>query len=235
MRTLVRKGEEIEARLRSTSSGGSKGSGESGSARSQHLSLAGGGIVEPVGSGMVIASNVPPSRQGSNSNASSSSSSRSSPPSIAVHTTSPQTTLSNLPAPNASAGTELYNSMADIFRDTAALYLQTVINEPSPGVPEIIAAHTALATSIHALPQSIADRALTLPLCLAGCLASQVEQREYFKRRLAAQENAVWSAKTVRMIIDQVCTARELQTAGSVVDWRTVSREYLMNEDLLLA
>lgn len=90
-------------------------------------------------------------------------------------------------------------------------------------------------TALQAFPPSLADRALTLPLCLAGCMASLPTHREYISKRLAAQDDVVWSGKTVRMVIAQVWATRELQAqtgqgAGSVVDWRTVIHDYLMHE-----
>lgn len=243
VRTLVHRGEEIEARLRNGTLAEARVGGTGTPA-----------LLEPISAGLVVASNTSPAnRQGSN--ASSTSSSASTPPSITIHpatttlTTSPETTLTSLPAIDNGRG-----GLATVFREAACLYLHTVVNESRPGkysafpsyfwfvvlitlispagVPEVANAVTALMAAFQSCPPTLTDRMLTLPLCLAGCLASQPIHRDYIDKRLAAQEEAVWNAKMIRIIVARVAAMRS-QNATAVVDWRSAIHEYLMHEGLV--
>jgi hypothetical protein len=96
------------------------------------------------------------------------------------------------------------------------------------GVPEIANSATALMSALQAFPPSVADRALTLPLCLAGCMVNEPSHRDYVIERLASQDSGVWSAKTLGIIIKQVWSSPAMQ----VVDWRSVIHNYLMSKQI---
>ncbi|KAH8117767.1 fungal-specific transcription factor domain-containing protein [Phellopilus nigrolimitatus] len=136
----------------------------------------------------------------------------------------------NSPAGNQPG--DLYKRTAQVFLHTAALFLASVINDPSPGISEINNAVAAVVNALSNLPAMVVDRALMLPLALAGCLADVPEHRQFILARLSALDDVVGNVRSVRLLVEQVQIVRDMQ--GGVVDWRSVMREHLGVEILLV-
>ncbi|KLO08799.1 hypothetical protein SCHPADRAFT_893612 [Schizopora paradoxa] len=138
---------------------------------------------------------------------------------------SPRTHTANLaPAQTTGTNTDLFITVTKIFCETAGLYLQTVVNEPSSNVPEVGAALLGLQQALQQLPSSAAtDRALTLPIALAAFVADDLTQREFFKQLLTTPDPSIGNMQTARALAEQVWRRRD--ATGGVVDWRFVMRD----------
>ncbi|KAH7884373.1 fungal-specific transcription factor domain-containing protein [Phlebopus sp. FC_14] len=108
--------------------------------------------------------------------------------------------------------------VARIFRETAVLYLHTVLSDPKPGVPEIIGSIDVIIQLLHQLPVTILDRTLIFPICLAGCLTDDPIRREIFKSRLSGQQDGFGNAPQALRVLETSWQRRD--TRGGAVEWR---------------
>ncbi|KAF8589458.1 hypothetical protein K439DRAFT_1657899, partial [Ramaria rubella] len=132
-----------------------------------------------------------------------------------------------LSTPEPTIGTETRRLVSNVFFETALLYLQSVVNDHNPVVPEIIDGVNATMQALNKLALSEVDRGLVFPICLAGCLTDVPEQREFFKQRLDAQDTSLGNLAQTRRLMDVVWRKRDTQ--GGVVDWRNTMPELGVN------
>ncbi|KAH8831449.1 fungal-specific transcription factor domain-containing protein [Flagelloscypha sp. PMI_526] len=118
---------------------------------------------------------------------------------------------------------EMRVTIRKIFRETVSLYLQVVVNDANPGVTEIRNCVNNIVHLFDQLPTSIADRALVLPICLAGCMAEDSRQRDTFKGRLERQDECIGNVMKTRLVMEAVWQKRDIN--GGTVDWRDVLQE----------
>ncbi|THG94810.1 hypothetical protein EW145_g8073, partial [Phellinidium pouzarii] len=130
--------------------------------------------------------------------------------------------------------TDLNKRVGQVFLHTAALYLASVINEPNPSITEINSAANGLVNALNDLPDMTLDRALVLPLTLAGSMTGLPEQYQFVLARLAARDEAIGNIRSVRLLIERVWATRNAHGGGAIaIDWRDVMRND-MNMELLL-
>lgn len=151
-------------------------------------------------------------------------------------------THSNRSAPNTDPVLPAGLSDADIrrragriFLEGASLYLQTVVSDSNPNVPEIAEGVRATMEAAYLLPPSDVDKSLVFPFTLAGCLADNTEQRAFFKARLGAHRSIGNCLQAVRLM-DTVWQKRDEASALLAkgikpprVHWREVMDELGMN------
>lgn len=112
---------------------------------------------------------------------------------------------------------------SDIFRHAALIYLSTIINGPSPSVPETCSAVAATYSAFLNLPASEIDRSLVFPLCFAGCMTDDPALRRYFGDRLKAMDGPVGNCGKAMLLMEAVWSRRD--NLGLVMSWRDVMRE----------
>ncbi|KAL0060184.1 hypothetical protein AAF712_013031 [Marasmius tenuissimus] len=122
---------------------------------------------------------------------------------------------------------EIRRVVAGIFRETSLLFLHTVVNSPSPSVPEINTSVDGLVTLIRQLAPSDIDRTLVFPICLAGCMTDNAVHRDFLKGRLQAQDETIGNIMATRFLMEGVWQKRDV--SGSHIDWRELIRERGMN------
>lgn len=88
----------------------------------------------------------------------------------------------------------------------------------------------SLFAALQNLPTTV-DRALILPLALAGCLTNDRTHAQYIRSRLSGQDESFGNIRATRLLIERVWQAREQSIA---VDWRDVMRDQLGVELLLI-
>ncbi|KAL0953251.1 hypothetical protein HGRIS_004503 [Hohenbuehelia grisea] len=120
-------------------------------------------------------------------------------------------------------GEDMRRLVADVFRESAALYIHSVVNDPNPGVPEISAAVDTVVHLLQQLPASDIDRALVLPICLAGCLTDNSPLRDFLKGRLQTRDEGFGNVMQTRLLMESVWRKRDV--GGGVVDWRHIAGE----------
>jgi len=119
---------------------------------------------------------------------------------------------------------EMRRVVAGLFRETAILYLHTVLSDPIPGVPEITASVDTITKLFSRLPPSEVDRSLVFSLCLTGCMTDNRARRELVKGRLQAQDENLGNILQARALMETVWRRRDV--GGGAVDWREI-----MNND----
>ncbi|KAF7424130.1 hypothetical protein PC9H_009433 [Pleurotus ostreatus] len=124
--------------------------------------------------------------------------------------------LSSTPQP-AFPTDDMRRVIASIFRESAVLYLQTVLNGCNPGVIEISQSVDQLVHLLQQLPRSELDRSLVFPICIAGCMTDSSPQREFIKGRLQAQDEGWGNIRQTRALMELVWRKRDVE--GSA-DWR---------------
>jgi hypothetical protein len=134
----------------------------------------------------------------------------------------------------------------NLFRESAILYLQTILNDPIPGkctrlvevsrpdenVPGVQEIINSVDTVIHLmtqLPHSDLDHGLVFPICLAGCMTDNPDQRTYMLSRIQDAGNIGNLAQT-RSAMEGVWQRRDmLHNAGAphdrFIDWRECLRD----------
>ncbi|KAL0579043.1 hypothetical protein V5O48_002936 [Marasmius crinis-equi] len=117
--------------------------------------------------------------------------------------------------------------VASIFRETAVLFLHTVVNSPSPSVPEINNSVDGLVGMIRQLAPSDIDRTLVLPICLAGSMTDNSMHRDFLKGRLQAQDETIGNIMGTRFLMEGVWQRRDV--SGNHVDWREMMRDRGIN------
>jgi hypothetical protein len=113
--------------------------------------------------------------------------------------------------------------IADIFRQTAVLYLHTVLSNSSPGVPEINASVETIVQLFHRLPASDLDRGLTFPICLAGCMTNDSTRRDFFSNRIRVLNESFGNLLQTRRLMETVWQKRDV--CGKQTDVRESIQE----------
>lgn len=115
--------------------------------------------------------------------------------------------------------------IANIFRESALLYLHTVLSGTHPGVHEIVSTVNRILQLLHQLPASMYDRLLVFPIFLTGCLCSDGTQRVFLKMRLQAQDDTFGFGDMARIVamMEQVWHERDVNMRA--VDWQQVVRD----------
>ncbi|KAL1940291.1 hypothetical protein VTO73DRAFT_9243 [Trametes versicolor] len=118
--------------------------------------------------------------------------------------------------------------IGEMFRETAVLYLHTVLSDSSPGVPEIMNGVEQMMKLLNELRPSPYDRALVLPLFLAGCMTNNQMMREVVKHRFFMQDATMGNVLLAQTVMEQIWLHREtvnrMQRPGDrsavMGDWR---------------
>lgn len=134
---------------------------------------------------------------------------------------------------------------AGVFRAAARLYLDTVLSEDWPDVPEIVEGVRGVAAALRRVPRNERElrksvvRSAVFPLCLAGCMAGTTLQHERSEIREALLSegggagNCAEAARVMEKVWEARARARARDTRGSGigaeggehVSWRAVLRE----------
>lgn len=151
--------------------------------------------------------------------------------------------------PNQFPSEETRRMVASLFRETAVLYLHTVLSDSVPGtclaillasaithplstgVPEITASVDAIVQLITRLPPSEVDRSLVFPLCLTGCMTDNRARRELLKGRLQAQDENLGNILQARALMEAVWQRRDV--GGGAINWREIMHNDGLNLLLL--
>ncbi|KAF9560751.1 hypothetical protein CPC08DRAFT_750332 [Agrocybe pediades] len=113
--------------------------------------------------------------------------------------------------------------VSTIFRETANLYLQAVLSNSTPGVPEITTSVQHTARLFSQLFPSELDRALVFPICLAGCMTNDSSIRDFFKVRLRGLNETFGNLMQTRRLMEAVWQKRDIN--GKDVDVNETIRE----------
>ncbi|KDQ57064.1 hypothetical protein JAAARDRAFT_207410 [Jaapia argillacea MUCL 33604] len=141
------------------------------------------------------------------------------------------TGVSSFESPAPMPAHDARRAVVTIFYETAILYLNTVISDFHPGVPEISASVDALAQLFNQMDASAAGRSIILPLCLAGCLMTSVTHREILASTFTVhQDSGMGFVGQARTLVEAVWHRRD--TTGEAVDWRDMMRT--LEHNLLL-
>ncbi|KZW02896.1 hypothetical protein EXIGLDRAFT_730989 [Exidia glandulosa HHB12029] len=125
---------------------------------------------------------------------------------------SPMPPVPPLPTPSLPQPTqedEMRAQVSKVFRESAILYLYTVMSGPHPRVPEIVDAVASIIESLKVLPASQYDRSLVFPICIAGCMTDDLGHREFLRNRLLAQDPTVGNVAEARMVMEAVWQRRD--------------------------
>ncbi|THV07272.1 hypothetical protein K435DRAFT_848222 [Dendrothele bispora CBS 962.96] len=118
---------------------------------------------------------------------------------------------------------DIRRTLGNVFRETAILYLHTVLNDPNPGVPDINASVENIIRLIRQLPPSDADRAIVFSICIAACMTDDSSRRDFLKGRLQAQDENIGNLMRTRLLMEAVWQKRDV-IGGGTVDWRETMR-----------
>lgn len=108
--------------------------------------------------------------------------------------------------------------VAKIFRETALVYLYTVLNGSYPAVPEIMQSVDVIVQLLRQLPVSIMDRGLMFPIYLAGCLTDDTVQRDVLRTRLLGIQDGFRNVHQTVGVLETVWHRRD--SRGDAVEWR---------------
>ncbi|PBL03598.1 hypothetical protein ARMGADRAFT_23481 [Armillaria gallica] len=122
---------------------------------------------------------------------------------------------------------EVMQLVGNVFRESALLYLHTIINEDNPAVPEITASVNTITQLLHQLAPSEIDRTLVFPVCLAGCMTDNSSHRDFLKSRLQSQDESIGNLLRTRLVMEAVWQKRD--TRGGPSEWRETLRERCPN------
>jgi hypothetical protein len=133
------------------------------------------------------------------------------------------------PASTQRLSDDVRRIVRNLFRESAMLYLQTILNDPIPGVQEIINSVDTVIRLMSQLPHSDLDNGLVFPICLAGCMTDNPDQRTYMLSRIQDAGNIGNLAQT-RSAMEGVWQRRDmLHNAGAphnqFIDWRECLRD----------
>jgi len=117
--------------------------------------------------------------------------------------------------------------IANIFRETAILYLHTVLSNSNPGVPEINSSVEVIVRLFSQLPPSDIDRTLVFPICLASCMTNDSTRRDFFKNRLHSLNESYGNLLQVRRLMEAVWQKRDV--GGKEIDVSQTLREQGLN------
>lgn len=137
---------------------------------------------------------------------------------LSVETT-PQPRIVEVSASSTSVKPEV-TITSNIFRYAALVYLSTIVNGYSPDVPDTFDSVQGTALALSELPPSPIDRSLVFPICIAGCMTDQPDQRAFFQGRLDALTSPVGNTSLALMLMREVWKRRD--ETGVAVGWRDV-------------
>lgn len=129
---------------------------------------------------------------------------------------------------------DMRRTVAMTYRETAIMYLNTVISGAHPGVPEIASSVATLSDLLQRLPVTDFDRAIILPLSLTGCLAEDPLMRELIKQRcMFHHDDYVGNMYQARTLVETVWNRRASLVMnhhrGVAVEWRECLRDRWSN------
>ncbi|KAJ8597306.1 hypothetical protein M405DRAFT_724673 [Rhizopogon salebrosus TDB-379] len=116
--------------------------------------------------------------------------------------------------------------VADIFRETAVLYLHTILSDPNPGVPEIKTSVDIVVQLLNQLPASNIDRCLIFPICLAGCLTEDPMKREFLKARLQGQHDGFGNTNQALRVMETAWQRKD--SRGGPAEWQAMLHRHLL-------
>lgn len=130
----------------------------------------------------------------------------------------------------ASPTEEVRQLVAKVYRETAVLYLHTVLNDGHPGVPEISNSVTVLSDLFQRLPASDFDRAVMFPMCLAGSMSDDPLLHDFLKTRcMAHNDDYVGNLYQARTFMETVWNRRAAAVSMNhrmdPINWRGVLRD----------
>ncbi|KAJ3483891.1 hypothetical protein NLI96_g6000 [Meripilus lineatus] len=146
----------------------------------------------------------------------------------------PQSPLATGPD-SSSPSEDMRRVVAKIYRETAVLYLNTVLNDSHPGVPEITNSVNVLSDLLQRLPVSDFDRAVIFPLTLTGCMSEDPFMRELVKQRCTYHhDDYVGNMYQARTLVESVWNRRtsimsSTNHRGTPIDWRESLRDRFSN------
>lgn len=114
--------------------------------------------------------------------------------------------------------------LGSIFRETALLYLHTILNGTIPSVPEINTSVDTIVQMIRQLSPTDIDRTLVFPICLAGCMTDNSIHRDFLKGRLQTQDETIGNIMKTRFLMEGVWQRRDV-SGGVNIDWREMMRD----------
>ncbi|THH00370.1 hypothetical protein EW026_g2146 [Hermanssonia centrifuga] len=123
-------------------------------------------------------------------------------------------------------------TVAEIYRETAMLYLHTVLSDSHPGVPEINKSVNTLLDLIQQLGPSQFDRAVIFPLGLTGCMTADPFYRLMIKDRCNLHPLDFYCnghIAQIQQLMEYVWTTRDSQRGSVPVDWRECLHERWSN------
>ncbi|KZT29973.1 hypothetical protein NEOLEDRAFT_491030 [Neolentinus lepideus HHB14362 ss-1] len=133
----------------------------------------------------------------------------------------------------ASYAQDLHDLVAELFRETATLYLHITLNGCNPGIPEILESVHSIIQILQHIPSSDIDRSIIFPLFLTACV-SDGPNREIFRARFAAQDaGCLRSATRLRLLLETIWKQHDTGRGVVTFDWRDTIQELGLN--LLLA
>ncbi|TFY54004.1 hypothetical protein EVJ58_g9120 [Rhodofomes roseus] len=114
--------------------------------------------------------------------------------------------------------------VSELWREGAILYLNTVLSENLPNVPEISEAVANIVNLLHQLPTSSFDRSLIFPLFFAGCMSDDQGARTMVKRRLLSIEDTFGNIYDLVAQMENLWATRIMLMAehgpAAIVPWR---------------
>ncbi|KAF7796004.1 hypothetical protein EIP86_007173 [Pleurotus ostreatoroseus] len=112
--------------------------------------------------------------------------------------------------------------VAKIYRETAMLYLRTILNGSYPGVTEISESVNIIVTTIQSLRFGDFDRGLLFPIVLTGCMAPTPVFDDMLRSRCSVHNDE----SIVSVFVQALNIIRRMRAQpGRDIDWRDVVRE----------
>ncbi|KAF6759886.1 fungal-specific transcription factor domain-containing protein [Ephemerocybe angulata] len=115
------------------------------------------------------------------------------------------------------------NASVSIFRESAYLYLHTILSNSTPGVAEISSSVDAIVRKLDQIQPSNLDRALVFPICLAGCMTNDSNKRDYLKGRLQGLNETYGNLLQTRLLMEALWQRRDVSQES--VDVREIMRD----------
>lgn len=128
---------------------------------------------------------------------------------------------------------------SDVFRASTRVYLHSVLSGDHPSCPEIVAGVDDTIRCLDRVPDTggvgtrsrTVVRSVVFSIFICGCLTDDLTKRDYFLRRLAAQETeTVGNCSAIKSLMLQVWDDRSSRGLEEPVRWR----EFLKKSGILL-
>ncbi|KAF5342131.1 hypothetical protein D9611_001430 [Ephemerocybe angulata] len=120
------------------------------------------------------------------------------------------------------------NASVSIFRESAYLYLHTILSNSTPGVAEISSSVDAIVRKLDQIQPSNLDRALVFPICLAGCMTNDSNKRDYLKGRLQGLNETYGNLLQTRLLMEALWQRRDVSQESADV------REIMRDQQLMV-